>query len=386
MFTILRDRIRQAPRARLGVARLEDRAQPSVTASVTNGTLFVSGSADSPQAEIRIAGSNQLVQVFDGQKSVAFFRGVANIDARPDAGTDLAVDLTTNNNVANLTVRLADDPTSKDPTSKREGSAVRIGQGQVGSATIIGSSGDERVTVNGLSAGRITADLGAGNDELTVTKSSMKALSAVSTESVGLASSSAFTVGVENATGAAAVTLNAAIAGNVNVMTRGGSLTVGGIVGGDVYFNADLKPTAVATPAATMTVSGEILGGLSVSGTSQGDTVTLTKVSRVAGNVAIDLRAGNDAVIFAGEIGNPKSSTAVVNLGDGDDILAVKASARLQAGKAAFLLGDGNDLAQIEMGATLTALYLDGGAGKDTYLNAIGSKGVVDDVNFEITI
>lgn len=383
MFDTFRNRrqtaARPARRTHLGIAHLESRDQPSVTASVLGNTLFVAGSAGSTEAEIRIAGVDQQVRVFDGQKAIAEFKGVTAINVQPDAGTNVAVDLGTNRGIGDLTVRMADEA-----ATDRGGSAVRIGPGTVGNATILGGSGDQRVSVSGLTAGRITADLGIGADELVVGKSSVKALVALSTETVGLFGSTVHTVGVEHAIGATDVTTDSAIGGNLTVLSRGGALNVGGTVGGNVYFNADARALKSLAPAANLNVTGQIVGDLSMSGTFQGDSVNLAAGSRVAGNLAIDLRAGNDSLIFAGAVGNPKGSTLVVHGGAGDDAVVIQKTAQLQAGKAAIDLGEGNDHAAIELGAAITALYIDGGTGKDVYLNQIIASDVIDDVNFEV--
>src|SRR5262245_12777019 len=110
MFNKFRNRrpARPMSRPRLGIARLEDRTTPSVSAAMAGDTLVVSGSASDPGAQIRIVGMDQSVRVFDGIKQVADFKAVANIDVRPGAGSDLAIDLGTTVAVNDLTVRLID--------------------------------------------------------------------------------------------------------------------------------------------------------------------------------------------------------------------------------------------------------------------------------------
>lgn len=389
-FNKRRPAARQSHKPRLGIARLEDRSTPSVAASVVGGTLFVSGSASQRGAEIRIAGSDGQVQVFDGTMQVAAFKGVTGVNARPDAGNALAINLGTNRDVNDLTVRLG-DATISDRADVDAGArlvnAVRIDGGAVDQITVTGNAGNDQVSLVGVSAGQIAVDLGAGADDVMIAKSAAKVVTVQSAESVRLLSDAMNTVTVYHPNGAAAVTMASTVEGNVDVSTRGGSLTLGGTVRGDVNYLAEapptMKPVPAKTEAAALYVTGQVLGSLHMYGTTLGDAVEFAPGSRVARNLTLDLGMGNDAVTFAGEVGDGQTSALAVNLGDGDDSVQIKGTARLQAAKASIDLGAGNDRAAVADGATLARLHINGGAGNDTFRRPAAGQRAVQADDFE---
>lgn len=379
MFESFRTR-RPSTKTRLGIARLEDRSTPSVSTALVGNTLIVSGSASDPGAEIRIAGSAGKVQVFDGTKPVAAFKAVTNIDARPEAGSRLGVDLGTNRSIVDLNVRISDGKIGA-------GGSVRIGPGAIGHVSITGSTGDDQVSIAGLSAGEITADLGAGADDATIGKSAAKVASVRSVEAVRLLSDALTTVDVDHPNGASVVTLISIVEGGVSVSSRGGSLTLGGIVGGDVTYATKppptMKPMPVKTQPASLFVTGQVLGSLHMTGTPRGDSVEFAHGSRVARNLTLDLGAGNDSATFAGEVGERKSTFFLVDLGDGNDNVEIQGKARVLAPKAVIDFGAGNDRVVVADGAILSRLYLNGGTGKDTYIQAL-AKDAVEVADFEV--
>jgi hypothetical protein len=346
-------------RPRLGVNCLEDRSMPSVTASLVGSTLLVSGSSTDPYAHIRIEGQDHSVWVMDGDNVVAAFRNVNAIDARPDADALLAIDLGTNRDITDLSIALG----------KKGVNTVSISQAQIGSVSIVGGNGADTLSVGGLNATKLTADLGAGQDRVIVGRATIGQLTVHSAEAVYLLGTSAGNVALENRSEPMTTVSTAQIGGSFSMSASGGSLSLGGDVGGSVAFENDPKSVA----RATLNVTGQIDGPLHMSGTSYNDSVVIAPGSHVAGNLGMSLGEGNDDLTLAGSLGDGKSSTMVVALGDGEDRLTILGTATIKVAKSWIDLGAGNDWCTIRDGAYVQGLNIDGGAGKDV-LDALSAS------------
>lgn len=341
-------------RPQMSVERLEDRTVPAITATLLAGTLYVAGSPTIQGMEIGITAEDKLVHVFDGTKPVAAFDGVNNINARPDGGANLRVDLGTQHAFGNLSVQLSRGPNS-----------VEIGPGQLASAMIVGGVGADNIKVKDLNVRTMTIDTGRGGDRVFIDGAAVGALSvrAASTVELGGATSAGSVV-INNQVSPMVVNTNARINGSLTVFAVGGTMNLGGAVEGNVaYWN-----NARGSAPANLNVTGKVAGSLQMTGTSQSDTVVVDVGSGIGGSLTLSLGGASDQVVLAGTVGVAAASSVFVDLGDGHDHMTVADTARILTTNAQFSFGAGDDSCVIAKDAHFLRLALDGGAGNDTLL------------------
>lgn len=339
----------------LSVNRLEDRSTPSVSAMMTNGTLFVTGSPSTPLSEVRLEGSGDVIRVLDGQQRLGLFRMVHDINVRLDQGANVAVTPGTNESIGDLNIWLGKGDNS-----------VFVGAGSVKNVSIFANYvGKNRITVSGLNAQNVSANLGAGKDEVNVVKSAINSLNVHSAEQVNLDQGMIGTVQLENRMNEMSTMTLAEIKGDLSVVQRGGTLTVDGSVGGSLAYNN----VRAVTPS-SLVIHGAIRGSLSMIGTQFGDYASFNAGAAVEGNLALHLGAGNDRANIEGSVGTPKVlTTLIVDAGLGDDVVSLTDTATIWAPKAAISLGQGDDQCFIAKSAYYEWLELDGGDGKDSLVN-----------------
>jgi len=363
---------------RLFVSHLEDRSLPSVAAGMAGDTLVIKGTDTGPMADrIRILGdtvkTTNVVRVFDGQREVGMFKGVANIEVRATSNSTVAVDLNDYPSINNVFIKETAPGTN----------AISFGRGTITNVNIAGNSGTDTVTVNGLTAGNFAVDTGLGSDQVNFGSASLKQVTVSSAESVDLSGTQAGDVTLDNRSGPLTVTTT----GNLNslrVFAGSGALSLGGSVAGDVTFNNfGALDTDAGVTGASLKVTGKVGGALQMTGTGLDDNVAFGDGSAVSGNVEINLGAGNDSASFAGTRGKTGTSVSI-DLGAGDDNVTLMAPAALNATKTSIMMGAGNDVATVSTSGTqLDGLTLDGGDGKDI-LRTGGSEATFDNSNFEV--
>jgi hypothetical protein len=351
-------------RPALALEPLDHRILPSVAASLSAGSLLVTGSPTVPGDTVRVATqSNGLFQVFDGTTLVGSFALSKDLAVRLDDGdSGLVVDLG-GRTVGNLSVGLGAGT-----------HAVQVRSGRASALNFTGGAGDDGLTISGLQVSNLTAiDTGGGADQVRVNPTaSLRDLSILNAEAVDLTMSViGGSVTIYNWSAPMAVSSNASVNGSLTAAALGGSLALGGQVKGDLGFGA---PLASAVAPIQFTLTGKVGGSVQVSGTTFDDAVTFAAGSDVGQNVTVNLYGGSDTAVLAGEMGNGHSSITWVDLGDGNDAATVVGTARLFAAGNYLMLGNGDDRATVESGVTLSpiGLRVDGGAGTDTLFAPAG--------------
>jgi hypothetical protein len=356
----------RASKTRLSVERLEDRLVPTVTASLTAGSLLVTGSPTVPGDTIRVVGQNNLTQVYDGAVPVGSYAVSNDVNVQlADGDAGLVVDYTLGKTIRNLAVSLGNGNHN-----------VLVQGGRASAVNVTGGSGADKVTLSGIQVSNPTVvDAGAGADAVAVSASvNLRDLQVLNAEAVDLAFATIQgNVTVSDPADPIAVSTAAKIGGSLLVRGAGGSLTLGGLVQGDVlYGNA---PTPVT--GANLTVTGQVSGNLYMAGTPFADTVTFAAGSDVGHDVTISLYAGDDTAVFAGQIGNGHTSITQVDLGDGNDSLTLTGTAQMVAGSTYLWLGAGDDVATVADQVTILSGRIDGGLGTDTYVGLANHAGLL---------
>lgn len=370
---------------RLCIGHLEDRSLPSVSATLFDGTLYVTGSLTGPKGDqIRITGDVaqddrgiDLIRVFDGEREIGEFAGVKNIAVRPGGNSTTSIDLNAYAGVSTLDIFATAPGTN----------IIAIGEGAVQAVSFTGGEGSEIVSVNGLNAQAFDADTGAGSDHVRFGAAAIGQLGVRSAESVFLNKTAVDNANLDNRGGTMVVDTTAAIAGKLRVLTGTGSLRLGGIVGGNVEylgFGFDgVQPmrARVLPDRAELIFTGQVGGALRMATKDMNDTAYFASTSSVAGNVQLALGGGNDSVTLGGAFSGA-ASTLFVDLGEGNDSFTILDTARITTTQASVNLGAGDDYARVEVGAQFLSLYLDGGEGHDM-LQAPGMEKQIVFVGFE---
>jgi hypothetical protein len=342
--------MKRHPQTLLRIDRLEDRAVPSVTANWFQGTLTVEGSATTPGSQIRVVGQSGPIRVFDGPTEVGFFENVKNVAIWPAGGTQLNVDLGVGQELDSLDIAI-----------KRGNNVVSIRGGVVQNVSILAGSGQDQIDILALSARNLSAEAGPQVDRVNIRKSGIGALRVNSAENISLQGSLFNSVSLNNISTAANVLSDASITGDFNIAQRGGSLTLNGMVGGNVAFS-----NTQAIAAADLIVNGWVKGGLQMVGSQFNDSAIFSSTSRIDGQFDVAMGAANDRLTLAGFVGTDRPSTKfLADLGTGNDSVSVLNSARIMASIAEIRLGDGLDRCSIAKKSYFAFLAVDGGVGTD---------------------
>lgn len=122
-------------------------------------------------------------------------------------------------------------------------------------------------------------------------------------------------------------------------------------------------------------VDGTIGGSLVIFGQAGDDTVNL--FGNVIGSAAIWLGDGNDTLIVSGSIGIAGATSAklVIDGGTGNDKVALRSTAVVY-GSVQANLGAGDDSLALDDGASVAGVYISGGSGNDTYYGTLPRSGV----------
>lgn len=353
-------------RSRINLERLEDRSNPSVTASVVNGSLVVVGDpAAASDVTITASDTNaddiaDTFDVTDGGTAVGTFNNVTD-----------AVILRLSNNDDKVAIDLAGltSPGRIRADLRNGANSLTIDNGTVGGRVVVfGGTGTDLVTLGGTAEltvnGDVRVNLDGANDDV-------------------------FELGAD-----ATVTgkLEIAFANNVNldagstvdksVFILGGSggniVNIDGTVHKHVLFDA--APFG-STDGSTLNVTGTVDGCVVFIGSKQDDTLNVTgtigkdlfanlrqgdDIATIGGTVQGNLRVhggmGDDDITLSGEVGGRTKITA----GDGDDTVTIAATAVL-TGRAKIDLGHGDDTLILDDAATFSTLRAKGGKGIDTF-------------------
>jgi hypothetical protein len=350
------------------VERLEDRTVPTVTASVTNGSLVIKGDSAAGStlaitaSDVDADGVADTFTVTDGTTAVGTFSGVTkDVVLRLSANDDaVTIDLKGLTAPRNVVANLGDGTNS-----------LTLDNGTVkGSVSVLGGAGTDTVTLGGTAAvtvdGNANFNLGdAADDVLHLGKATVEGwLSAVAANDITLddASTVGHGVWILGGTGGNTVSLNGTVEGSVAFIapwgsTAGSDVTIAGTVDGGVTVQG-------SSQADTLTVTGDIGGSLRASLGGGDDTASIG--GTVTGNLILDGGAGNDTLTLSGLVGGRTSVTG----GAGDDKFTVAATADL-TGNATVNLGAGNDTCTVDDAATIATLVVNGGSGTDTF---VGTK------------
>lgn len=335
---------------------LESRAVPTVSAALAAGSLLVTGSATVPGEQIRIVGSSNLTAVYDGANTVGAYAVTKDLSVQlGDTGNNLLIDYTLGRTIGNLTVALGNGTNS----------AV-INGGRASAATITGGIGNDSVTMSSFQVDNLTSvDLGSGADSFTLgSKMNLHDLNVLNAEAVDLALASiGNNATITNLSNPSTVSTGATINGTLTVREVGGTLNLGGNVKSVLYGNS---PAPVI--GSNLNVTGRVGGTLSYSGTPFSDTATFAPGSNVGQDVTISLYGGDDSASFSGSIGNGHTSIMQLDMGDGNDAVAVTGTAQMVSGSTYIWLGAGDDLFTVADTAVFLSGRVDGGAGTDTYV------------------
>jgi hypothetical protein len=321
------------PRTHLALEQLEDRWCPAVTASLSAGTLTISGSADN--GSIRVAQDETTagtIQVLDGTTAVSNspFTGVTSIK---------------------LNLTAADDTVTID--------------------------------LGGLALpGNVTANLGTGTDSLTVLNGTIAGRLSVAADAAasgghGPWGGNHWGSGASTPdTGPDTVTLAAGATAN-NVSLRAGQ------AGGTIEIAGDVT-------ADLANVTGEVDGNVRFSGSDQGDTLNIDgdigksvlaltgsgadKVSitgAVTKGLALGTGSGDDLITLSSVVGGK----AFISAGAGNDALTITDTAKFLS-TTLVSMGAGIDTVTLDDAATIATMLINGGTGTDTFVGTPSRTGL----------
>ncbi len=353
----------------LALEYLEDRVCPSLTTSLQNGTLLVSGTANNGSISVvQDSKTPGTVQVFDGATAVGNpFTGVSNI---------------------RFSLTGADDKVTVDLGGQKLSGGVNAN---------LGAGTNSLTVVNGSLGGSLVANAGGGTDTVTLGDGT-KALSLndATLNMGGGANTVAVQGGVTVLNALAAVyasglTTNAgSTIKNLAVWSSqaGSTINLGGDVTGNAAVNAYYSTGSSA--GTTVNVTGGVGGNFAFSGSNQADTLNLA--GKIGKSVSAALFAGADTVTIDGAINGARAldtgagadkvtlnnsigGKVAIDTGDGADVLTITAKAKLLSA-AAVNMGAGADAVTLDDAATISTLLINGGLGTDTFTGTKGRAGL----------
>jgi hypothetical protein len=293
------------------------------------------------------------------------------------------------------------------------GGTVNVGQNSHtlvvdGSMNVRGGSGNDFLTLDGLTAGNVSGDLnlqtGAGNDQVTVGSNSAVSVShgSLNIDVGDSTTSNTVTIGANSTVAVTGNTAISAGSGNTldntinvdNLTTAGLSINTGG--NGDTVDIAQVHSDTIhgnlsiaagdgantltlGSSGAALVVDG-ILGIVTGSG-SDGVTLNYLTAGNVSGDLNIQTGAGDDTV-SVGSAGAVAVSHGSLTINTGDattqDIVNVGVGAAVTAsGNAAIVTGSGNDIINVQS-LSAAGVAANSGAGNDQVtLNHVTSGGYI---------
>lgn len=319
-------------RKSLAIESLEARWCPALTATLDEGVLTISGSADN--------GSVSVAQDSTTAGTFTVSDGSTAVSGSPFADvTSIRFNLTT-----------ADDNVSLD----------------LGGQTFDGS---------------VRANLGGGTDSFTVQNGELSERLAI-LSNFGHGKHHHRRGGAATDAGADTITIaNSATVGSLAVRTAqaGANVSVAGTLTGSLNLDAYLR--SGATGGATVSVSGEVDGSVRFHGTSLADSLTIsgnvggsvlaatgsgddtvTISGAVTGRLALETGAGNDSITLSNVVGR----RTVIAAGAGNDSLTMTATSQF-IGAAVISMGAGTDAVTLDDAATIATMLINGGSGTDTF-------------------
>jgi hypothetical protein len=313
---------------------LEERWCLSVTATLSGGTLTISGDSSNLQVTRTAAGTFTVLDTISKARSVQTFSGVKRLDVDLGNGNDRThIDL----GGGTLT----------------GGVSVSMGRGK-----------DSLAIVNGTIQKKLSVRAGPGNDSV-----ALDGLTVGTATSVDLGGGAGNTLVISGGT-----TLRGSLdAFHVNLFT----LDAGSSVLGNVHVVG-------GRAANTVTIAGHVGHDLVFAGGDRGDTVTVVGTASIGGSAFLVTGGGDDTVTFGGTVGVGDKGYLFIDTGGGADQVTFTSSA-LVHGDATVLLGPGNDT--FGFGGKVTGmLFCDGGPGFDAFVNEGGSAGKLVRSGFELIL
>ncbi len=340
-------------RSRPTVEALEDRWCPTVSATVNNGILAVSGVVTTAGDTLTVkATAANTFEVDDGATAVATnLTGVTGVRVNLTSANDtVAVDLGGTTLSGSLRVNLGDGT-----------NALTVGNGSVGGRlSVYGGGGTDTVTLgDGTKAltvgGRSSVDLGAASDDVLTVKSGVTFSDSLTAEDVN---------NVTLAAGARVADDLVLFGGN-----SGNSVDIEGKVGNDLFFGGGFwKGNQVTGSSLTLGATASVghdVTFLSALFNAHGDTLTATAGSTVGHNLYYVGTNQADSVNLAGGIGGK----LFLAEGNGNNTVTVAKTATIGV-SASLLLGNGANTVTFDgtvgaAGGTGTTLTLRAGKGGD---------------------
>jgi hypothetical protein len=324
---------------RLALEPLEGRWCPTVTASLSGGTLTISGTPDGAVALTQDSTTAGTFTVTDKGAALSNspFTGVKNVRLNLTSADDaVTIDLGGQTLSGGILANLGAGANS-----------LTVQDGTLGGNLLV--SGDTAVPC-GPRGANPAADTGL--DTITLA-----------------AGTTVKNLGVLTGQGGANVTVAGDVTGDlaVDAFYRGGSangssLTLSGTVDGNLFFSG-------GNLADTLTVSGDV-GKSLVAVTGAGDDV-VSITGAVTRGLYLDTGAGNDQITLGGVVGG----RTYVDAGAGDDSLSITATAKLQD-RAVINMGAGADSVTLDDSATITTVLLNGGSGVDKFTGTATRTGL----------
>lgn len=339
---------------RLSLEALEARWCPALTATLASGVLTISGTADNGTIAIaQDATTAGTVTVSDGTTAVTLrpFTGVKSIKLNlTEADDTVAVDLGGQTLAGRITANLGAGANSLSVTNGT----------LTGGLSVSGDTGNEGGRCGhggfrggpGFRGGRGSTTADTGIDTVLIAAGA----------TVGGLSAKA-------GQGGAAVTVEGEVTGEVSVdaLFRGTSsnattLDLTGEVDGSVRFTG-------GSLADSLSISGDVGGGVFALTGAGADKVSLS--GTVTRGLLLDTGADADTIALSGTVGG----RAAVSAGSGDDTLTIDASARFLS-TTLISMGAGADSVTLDDAATFTALLINGGTGTDVFTGTATRAGL----------
>jgi Ca2+-binding RTX toxin-like protein len=361
-----------SPNRRLRLESLESRSllAGNVLASVTDGSLSITGNADANLILITQTADNA-------------FRISGN------AGTEINgsafVDLTNVSGAVNINLRGGNDVVVFNGPAAGAGFVADFD----GDFSIDAGAGNDSLTLSNIEVdGDVSINTGAGNDRLTASEieatGDVSVNAGVGNDNLTLTGASAASLSVNLGAGndtAQLTDLDVDGAISLNAGDGNDSLTISGAASAD--DDADNVSVNLGGGNDTLNVSGlDVVGNVNVTGGAGNDSVSLS--GEVEGDVSLELGAGNDKLslnnltVVDGDLnihlgaGNDKLTVSGLDV-DGDvNLTAGLGNDNISLGTIAAdelfaALGQGNDRLALTANIALAGtIHVQGGAGRDT--------------------